>query len=968
MRSRIEALVVVRHGGDDLIATIDSLRVQSLAPARVIAVDASGTGSFSAALENLLAEGPWESEILSLPRKASFPGAVNAALTTLFPADMQVDNDQWLWLLREGIVGEADALRRLASSVEGAPLIKIAGPKQLMTDRPGYLRELGESMTPWGRRVALAERELDQGQYDRLSDVLAVGEAGMLVHAESLRDVGGFDEALAALDSGLDLSVRIRLQGHRVVVVPRAVISVPSSSADAHAGKKLSRFVHEYLSAQSWLHRRLVYTPVWALVAVIVALVPWSVVRGLGHLVLKRPDRLVVEPLAALATITRLRAVFAARRKLRASRAASWDAIDALRVDSREVLRKARIAREESVARREEKASMNPAPRALPQLAWLSLALTAVAAAVFGAWWGATALIGGGALPLSDTLGTLWANAWTVAPTQWGFDAPPLPADPASFVLALVGSLTWWAPTSALVWIVLAALPLAGAIAWWGFSHVFRQSWTTTLMSLLWALSPAFLFALAEGRIGAVLAHLALPWLAGSLFGAHHSWQRVGLASLAAMVVTAGAPVLLPAVIVGVLLLVLLRGWGSPLSMLAGVLPFVLAPALLLALPRFLAWWNSVDGLWWQNGGTLFADPGAAVAYDAAPWWSVVLGIPSTVPAGVAEVMPDSATAVLVLVAMAGMAIALAIAVLSVAFGRNETSLSFSFLFALGLVTATVAPALFSGFRDGEATSVWPGTGVSLMVLGVLIGAGSLLDRVWFRDALGNPRNAFPQWSARSIAAAVTITSLATPALLGVYVWNGSGAVQPASAPRTLPAFVAAEATALPEVGTLVISPTDAGYSARLARGAGETLSSSSTLVRGRSLELTEFDEDLARLAAMLVRPSSADPLPLLQEYGIRFVLIEDARDSEASLALSRQPGFVSASSVATGQLWQVPAVTVPEGSADTASLSLWNQLFLLSLAMVAVLAIPTERRIKATGAGRDDSIAALGEETADND
>ena len=598
MRSRIEALVVVRHGGDDLIATIDSLRAQSLAPVRVIAVDASGTGRFSAALENLLAEGPWESEILSLPRKASFPEAVNAALTTLFPADMQVDNDQWLWLLREGIVGEADALRRLASSVEGAPLIKIAGPKQLMTDRPGYLRELGESMTPWGRRVALAERELDQGQYDRLSDVLAVGEAGMLVHAASLRDVGGFDEALAALDSGLDLSVRIRLQGHRVVVVPRAVISVPSSSADAHAGKKLSRFRHEYLSAQSWLHRRLVYTPAWALVPVIVALVPWSVVRGLGHLVLKRPDRLVLEPLAALTIVTRLRAVFTARRKLRTSRTASWDAIDALRVDSREVFRKARIAREESLARREEKASTNPAPRALPQLAWLSLALTAVAAAVFGAWWGATALIGGGVLPLSDTFGTLWANAWSVTPTQWGFDASPLPADPASFVLAFVGSLAWWAPTSALVWLVLGALPLAGAIAWWGFSHVFRQSWTTTLMSFLWVLSPTFLFALTEGRVGAVMAHLALPWLAGSLFGAHHSWQRVGSASLAAVVVTAGAPALFPAVVLGVLLLVLLRGWGSPLSMLAGVLPFVLAPSLLLAIPRFLAWWESVDGRW----------------------------------------------------------------------------------------------------------------------------------------------------------------------------------------------------------------------------------------------------------------------------------------------------------------------------------------------------------------------------------
>jgi len=968
MRSRIDALVVVRHGGDDLAKTIESLRAQTLPPARVLAIDASGSGRFGDQLDALFSDGFEPSTVLSLPQKASFPAAINAALAMLFPEGTPAGDDQWLWLLREGIVCEADALKRLASSVEGAPLIKIAGPKQVMTQRPGYLRELGESMTPWGRRVPLAERELDQGQYDRLSDVLAVGEAGMLVHAESLRGVGGFDEALAALDSGLDLSVRIRLQGHRIVVVPRAVISVPSSSADAHADKKLSGFRHEYLAAQSWLYRRLVYAPAWALLPVALTLVPWALVRALGHLVVKRPDRMVLEPLAAVGTLGRLRAVFSARIKLRETRTTGWDAIDALRIDSRDVIRKRAIAREESLARREEKAVMSPAPRALPQLAWLSLALTAVTAGVFGAWWGATALIGGGALPLAASFRTLWAGAFTVIPTQWGFDIPPLPADPASFVLALVGSLTWWAPTSALVWMVVAAVPVAGAIAWWGFSHIFRQPWTVTVVSFVWAVSPAFLFAVVEGRMGAVLAHLALPWLLGALLTAHQSWQRVGAASLAAIVVTAGAPVLFPAVVIAVIALVVVRGWGSPLQMLGGVLPFVIVPSLLLAIPRFLGWWQSAEGRWWQSGGVLFADPGVSVPYGPAPWWSLILGIPSTVPVGVSEVVPQGVTSLLVLVAMAAMALGVVTAIVSLGFGRNTTSLSFAGLFALGLITATAAPSLFSGFSGGEATAVWPGSGVSLIVLGVLVGAGSLLDRVWFSDALGNPRNAFPQWWARLTAGVLVGASLTIPALVGIQVWSGNGIVQPASAARTLPAFVSAEAAAMPHVGTLVISPTNSGYAATLERGAGETLATSSTLVRGRSLELTAFDEDLARLAAMLVRPSSADPLPLLEEYGIRFVLIEDDRGSEASLALSRQPGFVSASSVEAGQLWQVPEVSLPQEPEVTVPLNLWNQLFLVSLAMVAVLAVPTERRVKAAGAGRDDTIAPLGEETADND
>jgi len=363
-----------------------------------------------------------------------------------------------------------------------------------------------------GQRVALAERELDQAQYDRLSDVLAVGEAGMLIHADTLRSIGGFDAALPGLDAGLDLCVRVRLQGHRIVVVPRAVVDVGSSSVDWNAGKKLPATTHDYLSLRAWLYRRLVYTSLWAFLPLLLAMLPWSIIRAAGQLVAKRPDRMFSEVSAALAVLGQLPSVLSARKNLNDARTTSWEAIDALRMSSRDVAKKRAIAREEKWAKREEQEGAEPSPRALPQLPWLALALVAVAGAVFGPWWGSTALIGGGALPLAATIQDAWAQAWSVIPTQWGFDASALPADPAALLFALLGSLTWWAPSTSVVYLFGVAIPLAGVIAWWGFLPIsFRQSFVTTLSALLWALSPTFLVAISEGRIGAVMAHLALP-------------------------------------------------------------------------------------------------------------------------------------------------------------------------------------------------------------------------------------------------------------------------------------------------------------------------------------------------------------------------------------------------------------------------------------------------------------------------
>src|SRR5690606_1961322 len=87
------------------------------------------------------------------------------------------------------------------------------------------LLEAGVTTSRFGRRMTgVAEGEVDQGQLDGRDDVLGVGTAGMLVRADVWAELGGTDPALGPYLDGLDLSRRARLAGHRVVVVPEAVV------------------------------------------------------------------------------------------------------------------------------------------------------------------------------------------------------------------------------------------------------------------------------------------------------------------------------------------------------------------------------------------------------------------------------------------------------------------------------------------------------------------------------------------------------------------------------------------------------------------------------------------------------------------------------------------------------------------------------------------------------------------------
>ena len=968
MRRQVHAVVVLRHRSDHLVSTLVGLANQTHPLASTTVVDLTGVSD----TEDLVTEHLRDTAPLTYLRNKPQTGwseAVNQGRMALVDDSGGRIDQGWMWVLRDDTEPAPDALGHLVVAVDGAPSVVIAGPKQRNATERSVLREFGETMTRWGQRQAIVDRELDQAQYDRMSDVLSLGDAGLLVRIDVLDQLGGFDPGLDPLDAPLDLGVRARLAGHRVLAVPQAVTYVGSGPADWRAGKNLGSFTLYRLDRAAWLYRRFVYAPWWAVVPLIALALPVSFGRALYFFVTKHPDTAIADLVASLQALIALPRVLVARVRFRRSKKVGWSSIRPLRMSSQDRRRRREIVAEERFAGLEEKARLRARPHFWPGGLWMALALAGLGAIIAGPLLGARALSGGGLLPLSPTLEGVWAGTRWLTPGSvqgmWGERL--VPADPATTLFSLLGSLTWWEPSLAVVWLWPVALLLAGLIAWWAGSQLLSHSLPTTVMAIAWAIAPPFLVALAEGRIGAVIAHLALPWLAATALTAHDSWQRVAQAGFATAVVVSAAPVLWPAVVIAWLVVIGATGWRNPLRALFGTLPLALTPAIIAWGPRFL---GPTEGPLMEGLGRWLADPGVGVSSEGASWWMVLGGWPTEPSSALlAGVLPGLSAGLLV--ALSVPFLALAVAVVSTTRGEGMGALGV--LVPLGLVTALAAPQVTGGFEGDTAVGVWAGAAVSLLWLGVVVAAAATLDALHPLGELPGTRHL----ARRSLSWALALVAVAGVAIAGVGEasrhWVGDSPVEALTDARVVPALVAADAPQHPTQGVLVITDRGEDQPLRvgLVRGAGPRLDDTSSLYRQRVVTGGPNDDALATMTASLVQETSDNPAESLEQLGIRFVWFQGDPTSPRAQAISRNPILLPASEGDNQVLWQVADQSEkPVASVQiTPAQRQWDLWWWVVAALWGILALPTERRPRhQSEASRDDeSLTSVLEEPDDD-
>lgn len=940
---RTTAILVVQDGDRWLDGTLAALSRQTRRPDALIVVSEPTT-----VLDPELLASAGVTQVVTATG-GSFGVGIARALRAAPPAE---DSAEWLWLLRADTAPEPGALAALLAAVELAPSVAMAGPKLVDPDDPGRIVSYGETISGLGATVVLVDGELDQAQYDPVTDVMSVGVEGALVRRAVWQAVDGLDAGLPSTDAGLDLGIRIRLAGHRVVRVPAARVARSRRPEDLGRRRPATSRTRRRLTRTAQLHRRFVYAPALAVPLHWLALLPLAVIRSLGQLLAKRPGAVPGEIAAAFVAAFD-GSVPGARSRLRRGRKTGWRAVAPLRLDG-PALREHRAHERERADDRHGREADLVRASFLGGGAWVVVVALVTGVIVFWRLLGATSLEGGGLIPFASEVSDLWSRlGWGEREIGPGFRGA---ADPATGIWALLGSATWWSPSYSLVLLWLTALPFAALGAWWAATRLSERVWPPVAAALLWTLAPVFLVGLGDGRVGAVIAHLLLPWFALALIEGARSWSAAAAASLLFAGIVAAAPALAPALLLATVVWAFVRPRGF--ARLIGV-PI---PAIALFAPLAL------DAFRRDSPLALLADPGVVQPFTAPSGWGLIIGRPDGGTSGWDDLLaaiglggaPWGTLVPAILLAPVAL-----LALLALFLPGARRSIPALGVAVVGLATAWVIVQVQVASIGSTATSPWPGAALSLYWLG-LVGAVVVALEHLGRAAV-----------AAGAAAVIAATVAVAPALLGPIL--GTSAVH-AGDGRVLPALAAAAAAADPGIGTLVLAPQpDGSLAVRLERGEGTTLDDQSALYAGRT-SASDDELDLAELAGNLASRGGYDPVPELDRFQVAFVLVsplppdattaaQDVReraieslDSAAELSPESVSGY--------GALWaysgleRVDAPAEPRGAYGVAVLAVQGAVILFAL----LLALPTRRRrrVVQTRSSLDEPAATTFDEDSD--
>jgi GT2 family glycosyltransferase len=943
---RVTALLVSHNGARWLPAVLEGLAAQTRAPDRLLAVD---TGSGDASVD-LLTDRLGADAVISAPARTSYPDAVSRGLDHLPPfaaGGPSGDSDEWVWLLHDDSRPAPDALERLLEVAADNPSASVLGPKLREWPSLRRLLEVGVTMSGTGRRETGLERgEYDQGQHDRLRDVLAVSSAGMLVRRGVLEELGGFDRRLPMFGNDVDLGWRAARAGHRTMVVPDAVLFHVEA---AHRGVRRTPVTgsHRRGERSAALYTLLVNCSPLALPFLVVRLFLGTLLRALGLLLVRAPREALDELLAMVGTYLRPDRILRGRwerrrtskvpaREVRHLLAPPWlpyrhglDFVSDLAMavvnqasDVSSARRTARAAATETGPVPEEAQNL-PADTGLvvrllssPSFNFFALLVVLSLIAARGLLGGGF-LSGGALLPAPASAGAWWGlylESWHAGGV--GSDAA---AAPYLVPLAALGTLLLGKAWLVVDVVLLLSVPLAA----WGASRFLRAltgaGWTHLWGAAAYGLLPVLTGAVSQGRLGTVVASAVLPWVAHAALALapdlprDRRWRAAWRTALLLALLTAFVPlawVLALALTLATVAAGIVsdrrtwrspRTWGPP-AVAVGVVPVLLLPWSLTGLlgDRVAPWYAeaglpALDLVTDLGAWHLLAGRAATTELGGAPGW-LSLGI----AVGAVAALVRRGTRPVVVTAWGVVLVALGVAVLVDAAGEWA---GFPVVVAQGAAITAISVA---------------GAGIGTQLSGRSFG---------WRQPLG---------------LVVVVGALLAP-VAGLLWWAVSGVAGPLDrAPvHGIPAYMVDAAERDPDQGILVVRREGRGLGYTLLRSDGARLGDDTVVATG------EAQDRLTALVADLATAPTADDVADLSTYGVEFVYLPPPADPDLVGNLDSVSGLRTASALHPGsRAWQLDAdpsresLPEPDGSLRPLMLALQG----LAVVTAFVLAAPSRR------------------------
>ena len=888
--------VLVAHDGERWVAAaLAALAASTQRPARTVLVDTGSTDGTAALLRAVPG-----AEVLTLTRTDGFGAAVAAALAT-GPVT------GWVWLLHDDCAPTPTALAALLEQAEVSPQAALLGPKVLDWADPRLLVEVGLTVDGGGHReTGLERREYDQGQRDAVREVLAVGTAGALVRRDAYDQVGGLDPALAVFRDDLDLGWKLNAAGHQVVVVPAAVVHHVRAATTGQRHPDASPGSLTGTDRRNALYVLLAHATRLTLLTLLPRVLVASVLRVLGLLLTRQVPGARDELFAVVGVLGRPGRLRAARRARRATRTVPPGTLRPL-LASRGARVRARLG---AVG---DWVSGGAAPGASSALGDPGSQGPDDAVDLTGAGTGALrrflrrpgvllvvglslvallaerSLLGGGDLVggrlLSPSLGA--SDLWHAYGASWHPSSVGSsdPAPPYLAVLALLATVLLGKVGLAVDLVLLASVPLAGAVAYAAAGRVVQHRHVRLWAAATWALLPVATGGIATGRLDVAVGQIGLPLLAVAAArvltadSQDRVWRAAWSLGLGLALVAAFSPMLWllgGALLLGGGLLSLFRS-GSRRRALAALVATAVPAGLLLP-------WSLLA---FTSPGRLLHGPGRLVP-DAAllPGRLGSLDAPLLHPGG-SGLPPTWITVGLLLAALGGLARQRRLPLVWAGWAAAT----------VGLVAAVLLPHLSLALEPGGAAlPIWPGAALQLA------GGGLLLAALVAADQL-RTRLATRAFGWQQLVAGVVVASCAALPVVAAASWLVRGAAGPLQrgAGTALPPFADVEVGPDSGLRVLLLTATGSGgVSYELTRSGDTRLGAADTSPR------RDQAVALDAVVADLLTPSGSDAAEALATRAVRYVAINAGPGADRlGLALDQQPGLTRRSGGPV-LLWQV--------------------------------------------------------------
>lgn len=222
----VSIIVVTWNSRAHLPHCLSALTSQTFRDFEVILVD---NGSTDGSLDDIRPDQlTFALHIERLPRNLGFAVANNIGA--------RLGRGKWLALLNSDAFPEPDWLAQLIKAAENNPEFSFFASRQLQADKPELLDGAGDAYHLSG----FAWRQYFGYPADQFGlapgEVFSACAAAALYSREAFLQAEGFDEDFFSYHEDVDLSFRLRLQGHRCLYVPNAVVKhVGSASVGARS-------------------------------------------------------------------------------------------------------------------------------------------------------------------------------------------------------------------------------------------------------------------------------------------------------------------------------------------------------------------------------------------------------------------------------------------------------------------------------------------------------------------------------------------------------------------------------------------------------------------------------------------------------------------------------------------------------------------------------------------------------------